>query len=743
MIPYFNPQFGFSGLIRTLLCRKPEEKLTRIFQKVSGKRYILFTASCRSALYLAYKAIDEKGVVHTSPLTCKVALLPILGAGNSIRFHDVKRNDWTLDPDTIESELNEESIAIQAIHLGGYPCDMQSLRNIAHKHNLVLIEDCAQGYGASYDGIPTGRIGDIACYTLTKNLFSLGGGVFATDNKEWYEAAKKEQLEFPYESSMKIAYRVLMALLGTYRKYSFGEKLYQTLKGKPKTIISKDELILLEKELRRPARLYLKSCAARWGKIAELVETRKSEARELLDELAIDSDSIQNNELADSSFTKIFVLSNESSPCAIEKLNESGIEAMHLEHKHKIYYQEKLLHYDSNVDNGSTLEVYNILHDNLLSLPVDKNIVKMKTKIKGKQTLGKRLKNYLIYLGHPSHFYVFRHIIQTLKENNYKVSVVIKTKDVLEDLVKSEGWEYHNISKTRRGSSFYEIAKDVVSRNLSLSKILIFKKIDIILTCGSDIAFLAKIFRIPLFLFNDDDFHIVPKSSTYGWPYVPVVFAPKGCDMGKFNSKTIHYNGFQKSFYLQDNVFESNPNIVKKKISSDRYFLIRVVGLDAHHDDGIKGIGEALLGKIVDILKPHGDIIISSERILTERFEKYQIKIDPIEMHHFIYYADLVVGDSQSMIHEAALMGVPSIRYNSFVGKIGVMNVLEDDYGLSVGIPAGQEEELLETIERVVKDREYKSTIQKRLEIMNESMVDVNQMVLDYLESKGYYKSNS
>jgi predicted glycosyltransferase len=88
-------------------------------------------------------------------------------------------------------------------------------------------------------------------------------------------------------------------------------------------------------------------------------------------------------------------------------------------------------------------------------------------------------------------------------------------------------------------------------------------------------------------------------------------------------------------------------------------------------------------------------------------------------------------------------MGVPSIRYNSFVGKIGVMNVLEDDYGLSVGIPAGQEEELLETIERVVKDREYKSTIQKRLEIMNESMVDVNQMVLDYLESKGYYKSNS
>jgi len=742
MIPYFNPQFGFSDLFKTLLCRKPEEKLTRIFQKVSGKRYILFTASCRSALCLAYKAIGKEGVVHTSPLTCKVALLPILGAGNSIRFHDVKRSDWTLDPDTIESELNEESIAIQAIHLGGYPCDMQSLREIANKHNLVLIEDCAQGYGASYGEILTGRMGDISCYTLTKNLFSLGGGVFATDNKEWYEKAKKEQLEFPKESSIKISYRAVMALLGTYRKYGLGEKLYQLLKGKPKTTVNKDELTPLEKELRQPARLYLKSCAARWEKIAELVEARKFEARELLNELAIDSDSMQNNELTDSSFTKLFVLSNESSPYAIEKLNGSGVEAMHLEHKHKVYYQEKLLHYDSNVDLGSSLGIYNILHDNLLSLPVEKSIIKMKTEIKDKQ-LDKKLKNYLIYLGHPSHFYVFRHIIQTLKENNYKVVVVIKTKDVLEDLVKSEAWEYHNISKTRRGSSFYEIAKDVVGRNLSLSKILVSKKIDIILTCGSDIAFLAKIFRIPLFLFNDDDFDVVPKSATYGWPHVPTIFAPKGCDMGKFNSKTIHYNGFQKSFYLQDNVFEPNPNTVKNKITSDRYFLIRVVGLDAHHDDGIKGIGEALLGKIVDILKPHGDIIISSERILTERFEKYQVKIDPIEMHHFIYYADLVIGDSQSMIHEAALMGVPSIRYNSFVGKIGVMNMLENEYGLSIGISAGQEDELLETIERVVKDKECKSTIKKRLEIMNESMVDVNQMVLDYLESKGYYTSNS
>ncbi len=374
MIPYYNPNFGFSDLFRTLFCRKPEEKLTRIFQKASGKKYILFTASCRSSLYLAYKAIGKEGMVHTSPLTCKVALLPILGAGNSIRFHDVKRSDWTLDPDTIETELSEESVAIQAIHLGGFPCDMQALRKIADEHNLALIEDCAQGYGAYYDGMPTGRLGDISCYTLTKNLFSLGGGVFATDNKEWYETAKKEQLTFPCESSIKIAYRVVMALLGTYRNFGLVEKLYQILKGKPKQEKGEDDLELLKKELRQPARLYLKSCAARWGKIVDLVEDRKSEARELLDALAMGSDSLQNNVQSESSFTKLFVLSDKESPTVIKQINESGIEAMHLEHKHKVYYQEKLLAYDENMDSQKTLRVYNELHDKLLSIPVNNRV---------------------------------------------------------------------------------------------------------------------------------------------------------------------------------------------------------------------------------------------------------------------------------------------------------------------------------------------------------------------------------
>lgn len=370
MIPYYNPHFGFLDLIRTMFCLGAEAKLAEKFRDLTGKKHILFTSSCRSALYLAYKAIGKRGMVHTSPLTCKVALLPILASENKIFFHDVKQNDWTLDPDSVKDSITQDSIAIQAIHLGGFPCDMQALRQIADEHKLVLIEDCAQGYGSSYDGVAAGQMGDISCFTLTKNLFSLGGGVFATDNKEWYLRAKELQQGFENERWEKIAYRVLMAILTTYRTKPLLETLYQFIKRMVKDSVCVEDLKVLEKELTKPAKLYLKSCWSRWSTIQALVEIRKEAAKSLLNEVGVSNELKQSNPLSDSSYTKLFVMSGKDSKESILELNEHGIEAMHLEHKHQVRYQGKLLSFaDPNLPYCN-LKAYECIHDRLLSLPV-------------------------------------------------------------------------------------------------------------------------------------------------------------------------------------------------------------------------------------------------------------------------------------------------------------------------------------------------------------------------------------
>jgi len=377
MIPYYNPHYGLKDLFKTVLCRNADEKLRQKFRDITGKKYILICSSCRSALYLAYKAIGKTGTVHTSPLTCKVALMPIIAADNKISFQDIREDDWTMESKNLERDLCDDSIAIQAIHLGGFPCDMPSLKRIAETNNLILIEDCAQGFGATIQGTVTGSLGDISCFTLTKNLFSLGGGILATNNRELYLTAKQEQESFPKERNLKIAYRIVLALLSTYRSNWACEIFYQRLKRNPVNKALTDDQDVLKKELKYPASIYAKSCVSRWGKIQRLVKQRKESAKILLSDMDISKDKMQANPNAESAYTKLFVLSERHSKATIRHLNQFGIEAMHLEHKHDTYYQEKLLDLDISEHDNIKLDIYNCLHDQIVSLPLAENLVRI------------------------------------------------------------------------------------------------------------------------------------------------------------------------------------------------------------------------------------------------------------------------------------------------------------------------------------------------------------------------------
>ena len=70
------------------------------------------------------------------------------------------------------------------------------------------------------------------------------------------------------------------------------------------------------------------------------------------------------------------------------------------------------------------------------------------------------------------------------------------------------------------------------------------------------------------------------------------------------------------------------------------------------------------------------------------QFEKYRIKINPLDMHHVMAFASLYIGDSQTMAAEAGVLGVPFVRFNDFVGRIGYLRELEDKYRLGFGVHA-------------------------------------------------------
>lgn len=376
MIPYYSPNFQCMDLLRTLACTKAFAKLEEFFQDLTGKQYILITSSCRAALYLAYKSLETQGLVHVSPLTCQVALTPIAASGNRIMFHDVKSDDWTLDPKSVEQGLQKDSLAIQAIHLGGFPCDMEALREIADSQSLLLIEDCAQGFGSSYAGQKAGQLGDISCFTLTKNVFGLGGGIFATDNADYYNKAKDLQLSFYPESRLKLVNRVLNAYLGSHRSRHLGEKVFQSLNRAKKKHLSKSEMDegSLQRQLKKVPRLYPASVAARIKKIQNLAHKRSKMASHLKKHLQPLGFVFQENPQAYSAYTKLFCHHpGINSKHSIKTLNLSGLEAMHLEHKQDAYYQAKMTTEMQCMVHGD-LKNYELVHDKLLSFPLYENM---------------------------------------------------------------------------------------------------------------------------------------------------------------------------------------------------------------------------------------------------------------------------------------------------------------------------------------------------------------------------------
>ncbi|MGM9831306.1 MAG: hypothetical protein ACI3Z5_04730 [Paludibacteraceae bacterium] len=202
---------------------------------------------------------------------------------------------------------------------------------------------------------------------------------------------------------------------------------------------------------------------------------------------------------------------------------------------------------------------------------------------------------------------------------------------------------------------------------------------------------------IPFISCNEDDADVVPRFAKLSYPGANVILNPVVCNSGKWDTKALKYPSYQELAYLHPNHFKPSEKIVERYgiATNEPYFILRFASLHAHHDSGIQGINTEVAQKLIDILSPHGRIYITSERELEPQFEPYRIHINPLDMHHVMAFASVYIGDSQTMAAEAAVLGVPFIRYNDFVGRIGYLRELEDTYHLGYGIRATKSDNAL------------------------------------------------
>ena len=190
------------------------EALEEEFAEWVGTDYCLAVSNGTAALHCAVAGagIGPGDEVIVTALTFVASAMAVLHQNAVPVFVDIDPDTYLMNPNQIEEKINERTKAIMCVHLHGLPCAMEEINRIAQRHNLKVIEDVAQAYGALYQGKKAGSLGDAAGFSMctTKHLMVGEGGLVTMSSEEVYQRAAMTRL-FGENTNMKDRTRPYMS----------------------------------------------------------------------------------------------------------------------------------------------------------------------------------------------------------------------------------------------------------------------------------------------------------------------------------------------------------------------------------------------------------------------------------------------------------------------------------------------------------------------------------------------------
>lgn len=169
-------------------CRNFEKE----FSEYAGTKYAIALSNGTVALELALKVlgINKGDEVIVTSRTFIASASAIISVGAKPVFVDICPNSQNIKSSEVLKNITQKTKAIICVHLAGWPCEMDNIMKISLKHNLFVIEDCAQAHGAKYKGISVGSIGDIGCWSFCQDkIMTTGGegGMVTTNNEKFWQ----------------------------------------------------------------------------------------------------------------------------------------------------------------------------------------------------------------------------------------------------------------------------------------------------------------------------------------------------------------------------------------------------------------------------------------------------------------------------------------------------------------------------------------------------------------------------
>ncbi len=341
----------------------------------------------------------------------------------------------------------------------------------------------------------------------------------------------------------------------------------------------------------------------------------------------------------------------------------------------------------------------------------------------------------LIDIGHPGHVHLIRNFYHIMKSNGHKIWVTVRDIPMAKRLLNFYNIEYIDLGEKKDSLIGKGISQ--LKYDWEVAQIIIKNKIQIGFGTSITLAHVSRLTSMKSILLDDDDDEVQPLFVKYAHPFAHQILSPSALIGHRKSKKTIFYSGYHELAYLHPNRFQPDADVLQEigLSENDPFFILRFNVFKAHHDIGVKGLGLEQKLQLIELLNPYGKILITTEREIEPELKQYQLLVSPEKIHSLLYYATMFIGDSQTMSSEAAVLGTPAIRLNSFVGRIAYLEEEEHNYGLTYGFTPDKFGQMLEKIKELLNRSNLKAEWQERRKNMLQDKIDVTALMVWFIEN--------
>jgi predicted glycosyltransferase len=338
-------------------------------------------------------------------------------------------------------------------------------------------------------------------------------------------------------------------------------------------------------------------------------------------------------------------------------------------------------------------------------------------------------KSILIDINHPSQVHLFRHFIREMSQNH---RVIVTAKD---DPLSNQLLKLYRIPFVFLGNKSDSIMGKGLSQLAYNYKVLnLIQKYGIRYGLGTSVTInqLSRVTRMISFFFDDDDSKVQPLTRWFANPFAHYIITPRCLLHEHYGRKHLTYPGYHELAYLHPRRFKPDSAVLKLlNVREDEpFFILRFNAFRAHHDIGVSGLSGTAKRELVSLLQDKGKLFITTEGEIESEFRGYQLRIPQDKIHSALYYATMFIGDSQTMASESGVLGTPSVRNNSLVGKISYLEELEKKYGLTYGFLPEQSERMFKKIVELLRMKDLKKKWEERKNKMLRECIDLADFMI-------------